>query len=118
MRTRLRGARKGPMTPYQVPASNCVREFLLPRPAHFLAPRPRSKNCTATIQVYPRLGGGHQLLDLHLGTSVFELLLDRRGLVFVDAFLDGLGGAIHQVLGFLETEARDFADRLDDVDLV
>src|SRR5216683_2191503 len=28
MRTRLRGARKGPMTPYQVPASNCVREFL------------------------------------------------------------------------------------------
>src|SRR2546422_1726832 len=59
-----------------------------------------------------------KLLDLDFGAGVFELLLDRGGLVFVDAFLDGLGGAVHQVLGFFQAQAGDLANRLDDVDLV
>src|SRR5215472_7969708 len=59
-----------------------------------------------------------KLLDLHLGAGLFELLLDRRGFVLVHAFLDGLGRAVHQVLGFLQAQAGDFANRLDDVNLV
>src|SRR6266478_216557 len=61
---------------------------------------------------------GPLLLDLDLGAGVFELLLDGRSLVLVHAFLDGLGCAIHEVLGFFQAQARDFADRLNDVDLV
>src|ERR1700674_1853577 len=59
-----------------------------------------------------------QLLDLHLGASLFELLLYGSGFVLIDAFFDGLGSAVDEVLGFFQAEARDFADRLDDVDLV
>src|SRR5690348_15145184 len=61
---------------------------------------------------------GAPLLDLDLGADLFELLLDGRRFVLVYAFLDGLGSAIDEILGFLETQAGDFADRLDDVDLV
>ena len=48
----------------------------------------------------------------------FELLLDLLGLVLVHAFLDGLGRGLDEVLGFLEAEAGDRADLLDDVDLL
>src|SRR5271169_1096384 len=58
------------------------------------------------------------LLDFDLGSGVFELLLDRGRLVLVDALFDSLGGAIHQVLGFLQAQAGDFADSLDHVDFV
>jgi hypothetical protein len=58
------------------------------------------------------------LLDLDLGAGFFELLLDRRRFVLVDAFLDGLRRGLDEVLGLLEAEARHFADDLDDVDLV
>src|ERR1041385_3662807 len=58
------------------------------------------------------------LLDLDLGPCCFELLLDVLSLVFADAFLHRLGGAFDQVLGFLETEVRHLADRLDDLNLV
>src|SRR5713226_542170 len=61
---------------------------------------------------------GAKLLNLHFGACFFELLLDRRGFVLVHAFLDRLGSAIYQVLGFFQTQARNFPDRLDDVDLV
>src|SRR5467141_4477558 len=59
-----------------------------------------------------------KLLDLDLGAGLFELLLDRSGFVLVNAFLDGLRRAIHQVLGFFQAQAGDFADRFNDVDLV
>src|SRR5208283_1821830 len=61
---------------------------------------------------------GQPLLDLDLGARFLELFLDARGLVLADAFLDGLGRAVNQVLGFLEAKAGDFANCLDDVDLV
>src|SRR6478672_8780524 len=59
-----------------------------------------------------------ELLDLDFGADVLELLLDRGGLVLRDAFLDRLGRALDEVLRFLQSEAGDFADDLDDVDLV
>jgi hypothetical protein len=45
---------------------------------------------------------GDRLLDFDFGAGVFELLLDRSCLVFVDAFFDRLGGAVHQILGFFQ----------------
>ena len=58
------------------------------------------------------------LFDFDLGADFFELLLDGGGLVLRHAFLDGLGRAFDEVLRFLETQGGDFADDLDDVDLV
>src|SRR6478735_963647 len=57
-------------------------------------------------------------LDLDGGPGLFELLLDRLGFVLGNAFLDGGGSGLDEVLGLLETEARDLAHRLDDVDLL
>src|SRR5713226_4176101 len=37
------------------------------------------------------------LLDLDFGADVFKFLLDRRRFVLVDAFLDWLGRAVHQI---------------------
>src|SRR5580693_1016746 len=58
-----------------------------------------------------------KLLDLD-GRDSFELLRDRSRVVLRDVLLDGLGGAVDEILGFLEAETRDFADRLDGRDLV
>ena len=58
------------------------------------------------------------LLELHFGTGGLELLLDFLGLGLVDAFLDGLGGAFDEVLGFLEAQAGDGSNFLDGADLV
>src|SRR5688572_28861731 len=59
-----------------------------------------------------------QLLDGHLGAGVLEGLLDLRGLVLGNAFLDGLRSTFDEVLRFLQTERGDLADGLDDVDLL
>src|SRR5437879_9230807 len=56
---------------------------------------------------------GPSLLDLGLGAGVDQLLQNRFRLGFGHGLLHGLGRAIHQVLGFLQTEPGDFADRLD-----
>src|SRR6476620_5620346 len=49
---------------------------------------------------------------------LFELGLDRRCFVLRHAGLHGLGRAIDQVLRFLQAEARDLTDDLDDLDLL
>jgi len=59
----------------------------------------------------------HSLLDLNR-SDAFKLLPDRLGLVLGRAFLDRLGSPIHQVLGFLQTQRRNLAHRLDGADLV
>jgi hypothetical protein len=58
------------------------------------------------------------LLDLDSGANGLQLLLDLVGFRLGDAFLDGLGHAFDEVLGFLQPEARDGADFLDDLDLL
>src|SRR4029079_11756344 len=58
------------------------------------------------------------LLDVDLGADVSELLLDRGGLVLGDAFLDRLWRSLGEILRFLEAQAGDLANDLDDVDLV
>src|SRR5579864_7501933 len=57
------------------------------------------------------------LLDLDSGTRLFELFLELRRLVLVDALLDRLGRAFDQVLRLLEAEPGDRAYFLDHVDL-
>jgi len=63
-------------------------------------------------------GTGLQLLDVNLGAGGFELLLQRFGVGLVHAVLHGLRRAFDQVLGFLQAQAGDFADDLDDFDLL
>src|SRR5688572_9182502 len=62
--------------------------------------------------------GASPLGDADLGADFLELLLDRFGLVLRHAFLDRLGRALDEILGFLQPQAGDFADDLDDLDLV
>src|SRR5690349_615720 len=57
------------------------------------------------------------LLDLDSGTRLFELFLELRRLVLVDALLDRLGRAFDQVLCLLEAEPGDRAHFLDHIDL-
>src|SRR5713226_6220307 len=90
----------------------------LTRSAAFCAAPPFKQPYRKTFRCDPGQAGTSKLLDLYLGAGLFELLLDRGGLVLVDAFLDGLRSAIHEVLGFFQTQASDFADCLDHVDLV
>src|SRR6185295_10642880 len=59
-----------------------------------------------------------QLLDLDLRASFLELLLHAFGIGLVDAFFDDTGHAFHEVLRFLQAEARQFADDLDDADFL
>ena len=58
------------------------------------------------------------LLDFSLGASFFQLLQRSVGISLGYAFLDGLGCAVNQILGFLQTQGGQFAHGLDDVDLV
>src|SRR5258705_9510195 len=58
------------------------------------------------------------LLQLDFCAGLFELSLDLLGLVLVHAFLDRLGRALDEVLGFLEAQTGDGADFLDDFDLL
>src|SRR5580704_1729238 len=59
-----------------------------------------------------------RLLELDLGASFLELLLDLLRLGLVDAGLDVLRRAVDEILGVLEAETGDLADDLDDADLV
>jgi hypothetical protein len=49
------------------------------------------------------------LLDLNLGSGVFELLLDGLGLGLGDSLLDLGRSAFDEILGFLEAQAGDLA---------
>src|SRR6478752_4694254 len=52
------------------------------------------------------------------GAGALELLLGLLGRSLVDVLEDGLRGAVDEVLGLLEAEARERADLLDDLDLL
>ena len=59
-----------------------------------------------------------KLLDLDLCASFLELGSDLLGLVLGDAFLEVLRSAIDEFLGFLQAQAGQSTDNLDDSDLV
>src|SRR6185436_16462785 len=77
-----------------------------------------------TVAASKRLGwvnvvaSAPRLLDLDRRAGLFELLLDRLGLVLGDPLLDGGGRGLDEVLGLLQAEAGHLAHRLDDVDLL
>src|SRR5271155_3509501 len=71
----------------------------------------------------PRLQGvkgskSFGLLDLDRRARVLEELLALLGVFLAHLLLDGLGSAVNEVLRFLEAEARESADFLDDLDLL
>ena len=59
-----------------------------------------------------------ELLHFDFGASVFQLLLDGRGFVFIHAFLNGFGRSFDEVLGFFQAEVGDCTNFFDHVDLV
>ena len=58
------------------------------------------------------------LLDFDLRAGFGELLGDVVGLFLGDVLLDGLRAVVDEVLGFLQAQAGDLTDDLDDLDLV
>src|SRR5215213_10035861 len=84
--------------------------------------------CTYTTRGPGRCVPGHSvcclaewracLLDVDGGAGLAELRRRGLGLVLRHAFLHRLRGRLDQVLGLLQAEAGQLADRLDDVDLV
>src|SRR6476659_3300100 len=68
----------------------------------------------------PRLGlpsaarrsrnGASRSLQLDGRALLLEFLLQLLGVVFAEAFLDGLGGGLDEVLGFLQAQASRGAD--------
>ena len=61
---------------------------------------------------------GEELLDLAGSADFLELGNHSLGIVLGDGFLDGLGSVVDELLGFLQTQAGDLADDLDDLDLL
>jgi len=58
------------------------------------------------------------LLDLDLRAGFFQLFLHGLGVGLVHALLDRARNGFNEVLRFLEAEARQFANNLDDSDLL
>src|SRR6186713_2458803 len=58
------------------------------------------------------------LLDLDFCPLLFQSSFDLFSFVLGDAFLDGLGRSVDEILGLLEAEAGQLTDDLDDRDLV
>src|SRR5438046_9283294 len=75
--------------------------------------RPRPVNCTGETPV-----SSVQLFYFDRCSSFRELLLNVLGFLLRYALFHGLGSAIHQILGFFQAQAGDFAYRLNHVTLV
>src|SRR5688572_15765070 len=98
-RARTALARRDPVRPW---ACHAGRDRLFLRETNPVgAARPIATGAGADAGETRRRGA---LLDLDLGADFLELLLDRRGLVLVDAFLDGLRRGLDEVLRFLQAE--------------
>src|SRR5439155_214868 len=75
--------------------------------------RPRQMNRTGETRVSLL-----QLFHFDRCSSFREFLLNVLGFLFRHALFHRFGSAIHQILGFLQSQAGDFAYRLNDVNLV
>ena len=62
--------------------------------------------------------GQQNLLEFHFRAGFFQLRLDSFGIVLGSAFLDSLRSAVDQFLCLFQAQASQFADNLDDRDLV
>ena len=69
------------------------------------------------MRSFCRYGEG-KLLDFDLGASFLEFGSDLLGLVLGNRFLERLRSGFDKILGLLETETGEFADDLDDADLL
>ena len=58
-----------------------------------------------------------KLLELNLSACSLELLLDLVSLSLRSSLLDGLRSGVNLLLSFLQAQAGDLADSLDDLDL-
>ena len=61
--------------------------------------------------------GKETLLQLNLSASSLELLLDLVSLSLRSSLLDGLRSGVNLLLSFLQAQAGDLADNLDNTDL-
>src|SRR5258705_1463068 len=59
-----------------------------------------------------------KLLHLDGCTRIGELLLNRFSLFLRNGFLDGLRSSFYEVFGFLQTQSRNLANDLNDVDFI
>ena len=64
------------------------------------------------------LGFRVKLFNLNLGTSLFKRFLEGLGLLFGDAFLDGLGGTVNEFLSFLQAKAGEFLHQFHNLQLL
>jgi hypothetical protein len=85
----------------------------------------RFLDCRSCRTKHKRAGGKNRqpthktrLLDFDLGACVFQLLLEGFCVSLGNAFLDRLRSAINQILGFLEAQAGNCTDDLDDFNLL
>src|SRR4029434_4940598 len=79
-----------------------------------LPPRYEVRSSNVNELVLP-CGGS---LDLDGGPDLLEFLLDVGCFRIRPLLLSRLGGAVHEVLGFLEPEPGQLAHHLDDLDLL
>src|ERR1700739_2869923 len=105
-------------------ANICARYLFIKTRCVWFSPKPRKiqngpKRRATSIVARPGSSckSRTELLDFDR-CDAFKLLLDRLSLVLGRAFLQRLGGAVDQVLGFLQTERGNLADSLNGVDLV
>ena len=80
--------------------------------------RPRKDSGTAKVLKGIFEAIPSNLLKLDLGADLLQSGLDLSGVFLGGAFLDRLGRAFDEILGFLEAQAGDGADFLDDFDLL
>src|SRR6478735_8346027 len=71
----------------------------------------------ASVVAYGSRRRKYDLLELDSGASRLEVLLELRGVVLRHGVLHDAGG-LDEVLGFLQAQAGDGADGLDDLDLL
>ena len=102
-----------------LPTANSNRCSLNLTAEPFLAERPKAGGFRPqpSVVAYVSRRRKYCLLELDSGASRFEVLLELRGVVLRHGVLHDASG-LDEVLGFLQAQAGDGADGLDDLDLL
>ena len=80
--------------------------------------RQRRATWPAAAGSNPKSKSEERLLEGDLCADFFDLCLDCLCLFLGDAFLDVLGSALNEFLSFLQAQAGDLTDNLDNLDLL